>query len=140
MYKKISVSFLIVFLLNYLACTSLNVASKETIKEEVESGKLHNDIFIITKDNNRYHLGDWGYQIKNDTLYAKGLKVNPEGEEPFDGKIAMDDISHFEVEEGDALATTGLVLGITAIAALILGIIAVNSIDNSLSESCSQKK
>jgi len=140
MYKKISISFLIVFLFNYLACTSLNVTSKETIKEEVDSGKLHNDIFIITKDNNRYHLGNWGYQIKNDTLYAKGLKVNPDGEEPFEGKIAMDDISHFEVEEGDALATTGLVLGITAIAALIIGIIAVNSIDNSLSESCSQKK
>ena len=140
MYKKISISFLIVFLLNYLSCTSLNVTSKETIKEEVDSGKLHGDIFIITKDNNRYHLGDWGYQIKNDTLYAKGLKVNPDGEEPFDGKIAMDDISHFEVEEGDAVATTGLVLGVAAVGALILGIIAMNAASNDVAESCSQKK
>ena len=138
MYKKISISFLIVFLFNYLACTSLNVASKETIKEEADSGTLHGNIFVITKDNNRYHLGGWGYQIKNDTLYAKGLKVNPDGEEPFEGKIAMDDISHFEVEEGDALATTGLVIGIAAVLALVLGIIALNEASNDV-HSCSQK-
>jgi hypothetical protein len=139
MYKKISISFLIVFLFNYLACTSLNVASKEKIKEEVDSGKFHSDIFIITKDNNRYHLGDWGYQIINDTLHAKGLKVNPIGEEPFEGKIAMDDISHFEVEEGDALATTGLILGSVAVLALVFGIIALNEASNDI-KSCSQNK
>ena len=139
MYKKISISFLIILLLNYLACTSLNVASKESINEEANSGKLHNDIFVITKDNNRYHLGGWGYQIKNDTLYAKGLKVNPDGEEPFEGKIAMDDISHFEVEEGDALATTGLVIGIAAVLALVLGILALNEASNDV-HSCSQNK
>jgi hypothetical protein len=137
MFKKTSVCFLIIFLLNYLACTSLNVASKDSVKEEIKNGTLHSDIYIITKDNDRYHLGDWGYQIKNDTLYAKGLKVNPNGEEPFDGKIAMDDISHFEVEEGDALATTGLVVGVAAIGLLLFGIIIYNSASNDV-KSCSQ--
>ena len=115
----------------------MNVASKETIKEELDSGTLHGDIFIITKDNNMYHFGDWGNQIQNDTLYGKGLKVNPNGEEPFDGKIAMDDISHFEVEEGDALATTGLVLGVAAIGLLVYGIIVMNSVNDEVN-SCSQ--
>ena len=137
MLKKISVCFLIIFLLNYLACTSLNVASKETIKEELDSGTLHGDIFIITKDNNRYHFGDWGYQIKNDTLYGKGLKVNPNGEEPFDGKIAMDDISHFEVEEAEPLATIGVVIGVAAFVTIVLGAIALNSASNDV-KSCSQ--
>ena len=138
MFNKISVSFLIIFLFNYLACTSLNVASKETIEEEFESGTLHGDIYIITKDNNRYHFGDWGYQIQNDTLYGKGLKVNPNGEEPFDGKIAMDDISHFEVEEAETLATVGVVLGVAAFAMIVLGAIAMNSASNDVKE-CSQR-
>lgn len=139
MFKKINVCFLVVFLFNYLACTSLNVESKETIKEEVASGTLHSDIFIITKDNNRYHLGNWGYQIKNDTVYAKGLKINPDGEEPFDGKIAMDDISHFEVEEGDALATTGLIVGVAVIGLLVYGIVVMNSTSSAVANSCSQE-
>ena len=139
MLKKISVCFLIIFLLNYLACTSLNVASKETIQEELDSGKLHGDIYIITKDNNRYHVGDWGYQIKNDTLYVKGLKVNPNGEVPFDGKIAMDDISHFEVEEAETLATVGVVLGIAAFVMIVLGAIVIDSASNDVANSCEQR-
>ncbi len=138
MLKNISVCLLIILLFNYLACTTLNVASKDTIEEEVESGTLHGDIYIITKDNNRYHFGYWGYQIKNDTLYGKGLKINPNGEEPFDGKIAMDDISHFEVEEAEPLATIGLVLGVAAFAMIVLGAIVVNSTSNEV-KSCSQR-
>ncbi len=136
--KKISISFLIISLFNYLACTTLNVASKESIKEEMKNGTLRGDIYIITNDHNRYHFGEWGYHIENDTLYGKGLKINPNGEEPFDGKIAMDDISHFEVEEGDALATTGLVLGVAAFGLLVLGIIVTNSVSNDV-KSCSQR-
>jgi len=137
MFKKLSVCFLIICLFNYLACTTLNVASKESIEEEVESGTLHSEIYIITKDNNRYHFGDWGYQIENDTLYGKGLKINPNGEETFDGKIAMDNISHLEVEEGDTAATVGVVLGVAAFALLVFGIISVIVIDDSI-DSCSQ--
>ncbi len=138
MFKKLSVCFLIIFLFNYLACSTLNVASKETIEEELESGTLHGDIYIITKDNNRYHFGEWGYRIESDTLYGKGLKINPNGEELFDGKIAMDDISHFEVEETDPMATTGVILGVAAFAMIVLGAIVVNSASNEV-KSCSQR-
>lgn len=120
--KKLTISFLIISLFNFLACTTLNVASKESIKEEMKNGTLRSDIYIITMDNIRYHFGDWGRHIENDTLYGKGLKINPNGEEQFKGKIAMDDISHFEVEEGDAGATTFLVLGILAVL-IIVGLI-----------------
>ena len=139
MFKKISVCFLIIFLLNYLACTSLNVASKESIEEDLASGTLHADIYMITKDNNRYHFGDWGYHIKNDTLYGKGFKINPNGEEPFEGKIAMDDISHFEVEEAEPIATVGVVLGVTTFVLIVLGIIVYNSASNDVANSCEQR-
>lgn len=136
--KKITISFLIISLFNYLACTSLNVASKESIKEELESGTLHGDIYIITKDNNRYHFGDWGYRIENDTLYGKGLKINPNGEEPFEGKIAMDDISHFEVKEADPMATVGVVLGVAAFTLIMLGALMMISVNNDV-KSCKQR-
>jgi len=136
--KKLTISFLIISLFNYLACTTLNVVSKKSIEEEMEHGTLSGEIYIITIDNNRYHFGDWGYRIENDTLYGKGLKINPNGEEPFEGKIPLNNISHFEVEEGDALATTGLVLGIAAFGLLVLGILFMTSLGNKL-ESCSQK-
>ena len=139
MYKKLSVCFLIICLFNYLACTSLNVASKDSVKEEIKNGTLRSDIYIITMDNNRYHFGAWGYHIQKDTLYGKGLKINPNGEEPFEGKIAMDDISHFEVEEGDALATTGLVLGVAAVGLLVLGIIVINSASDDVAKSCEKR-
>ncbi len=136
--KKIFISFVIISLFNYLACTTLNVASKETIKEEAKNGKLHGEIYIITNDHNRYLFGEWGYHIENDTLYGKGLKINPNGEEPFDGKIAMDYISHFEVEETDPMATTGVILGVAAFALLVFGIISLIAFNDSI-DSCSQK-
>ena len=105
----------------------------------MKDGTLRSELYIITKDNNRYHFGSWGYRIENDTLFGKGLKVNPNGEEPFEGKIAFDDISHFEVEEGDGMATMGLVLGIGALALLTYGLIFAIALGNSL-ESCTQKK
>ena len=136
--KKLTIIFLVISLFNYLACTTLNVASKESVEEEIANGTLRSDIYIITKDNDRYHFGEWGYRITDDTLFGKGLKINLNGEEPFEGKIPLDDISHFEVEEEDALATIGLVLGIAALGLLVFGIIITTSMSNDI-KSCSEK-
>jgi hypothetical protein len=137
--KETIIIVLIISLFNFFGCTTMGVATKESIEEETKAGTLHSELYIITNDNNRYHFGKWGYHIEKDTLFGKGLKINPSGEEPFEGKIAMDDISHFEVEEGDTMATIGLVLGIGAAALLAFGILASISLSNSL-ESCSQQK
>jgi hypothetical protein len=120
MKKKIIIYFLIIAFLNYLGCTSLNIASKEEVKQKLENGTYYQELYLITKDNNRYHFGKRGYHIKNDTLYAKGLKVNMNGEVPFEGKIRLEDISYFEVEELNTLSTVGLVLGIGALAITVL--------------------
>ena len=137
--KKLTISILIITLFNYLACTTLNVATKESIEEEMKEGTFRSEIYIITTDYHRYHFGNWGYRIENDTLYGKGYKINPSGKELFEGKIPLDDISHFEVEEGDAFATTGLILGTLAFLLLAWGIIAAIAIGNSF-KSCTQKK
>ena len=137
--KKLIISFLMVSLFNYLACTTLNVATKESIEEEMKEGTHRSEIYIVTKDYHRYRFGDWGYRIENDTLYGKGYKINPSGKELFEGKIPLDDISHFEVEEVDGLATLGLVVGTAAFLLLAYGIIAAIALGNSL-KSCTQKK
>ncbi len=121
--KKLTIIFLVISLFNYLACTTLNVATRESIEEDIKQGTLQSELYVITKDNNRYHFGEWGYQVVDDTLIGKGLKINLNGEEPFEGKIAMVDISHFEVKETDTMATVGLVLGIAAVALLVYGLI-----------------
>ena len=126
--KKAGISFFLIAFLNYLACTSLNVVSKNSIKEEIRDGIIHNELFIITMDNNRYHFGARGFRIEHDTLYGKGLKINLNNEELFEGKIPLDDISHFEVEEIDAMATVGLVLGTAAILAVVLTLVIASAL------------
>jgi hypothetical protein len=84
--------------------------STEELKQKLDTGSYYQEIFVITKNQDRYHLGNWGYQIKNDTLYAKGQKVNMYDEEPFKGKIAVQDILYFEVSEIDA-GKTCLIIG-----------------------------
>ena len=130
--KKITICFLLIAFLNYLACTTMNVVSKHTIKEEVKVGTIRNDLYIVTKDNSRYHFGSWGYRIESDTLYGKGLKINLKSKEPFEGKIALDDISYFEMEEGDAIATVGLVVGTAAIVLLAVTLIFTSAITSEI--------
>jgi len=139
MKKKIIIYCTIIAFINYLGCTTLNIASKDEVKQELESGTYYQNLYIVTNDNNRYHFGDWGYRIKNDTLYGKGLKINLNGKEPFEGNIPLDDISYFEVEEGDAMASIGLVLGIAAIGLLLFGIISLAVLSDNVN-SCSQKR
>jgi hypothetical protein len=128
--KKLTIIFLVISLFNYLACTTLNVATRESIEEDIKQGTLQSELYVITKDNNRYHFGEWGYQVVDDTLIGKGLKINLNGEEPFEGKIAMVDISHFEVKETDTMATVGLVLGIAAAAVLVFGLLFLAAVED----------
>ena len=65
-------------LLYFTGCTTLTITSKEEVKQEFNSGTNYQELYVITKDNNRYHLGTGGYQIKNDTLHSKGSKIQYE--------------------------------------------------------------
>ena len=128
--KNLIIIFLVISIFNYLACTTLNVATRESIEEDIKQGTLQSELYVITKNNNRYHFGKWGYQVVEDTLIARGLKINQNVEEPFEGKIAMDDISHFEVKETDTMATVGLVVGIAAAAVLVFGLVFLSAVED----------
>lgn len=130
--KKLVVGFLLISLLNYLACTTMNIVTKESKIEEMESGKFTGEIYLITVDNFRYHFEEWSYNVKNDTLFGNGFEVSTVGEIPFRGAIPTEKINYFEFKKADALATIGLVVGIAAATMVFLGTIWLISLNNSL--------
>ena len=132
MIKKFLTDFLLISLFNYLACTPLNVARKEEKIEEIKNGTFKGELYLVTTDNNRYHFEEWNYHIKNDTLHGNGFEVSIVGEIPFQGTIPVEKISYFEYKKVNALATTGLIVGIAAATILILGIIWSASLANAL--------
>jgi len=133
MYKKIITSLLFFSLLNYLACTTLSVAPKESKIEEIKIGKFSGEIFLVTVNNSRYNFDEWHYYVKNDTLFGNGFEESVVGEIPFKGAIPVEDINYIEIKKADTLATIGLVLGISAAILLIWGLIWSASLTNSLS-------
>ncbi|UCH66040.1 MAG: hypothetical protein JSW63_02595, partial [Ignavibacterium sp.] len=84
--------------------------------ENVEKGEAPVRLYVITKDDNRYRFEDWGYEIKDDTLYGNGVMLLNNDETPYKGKIAMDSISHFEVvkyrNQTGWLIATGVVIAL----------------------------
>jgi hypothetical protein len=87
--------YILLQLLFLIGCATLEIASKKTIIEDVEKGEAPIKLYVITKDDNRYRF--WSYEIKNDTLYGEGVMMLTNNERPYEGKIPMDNISHFEV-------------------------------------------
>jgi len=123
MFRKIFISFQTIAFLNFIGCYSSEVISKKEIDEGTQQIDFHQDISINTKDYKTYHFAANQYQVENDSLYGNGLVTKLGSEVPFRGKIAMDDILSFEQSTIDAGSTIGLIAGIVAVGALILGII-----------------
>jgi len=130
MYKKLISSILVVALLKLIGCYSLEsvtVAEYQQIKEEDKP----KDIIAITADYKEYHFADSGYYVKNDTLYGKGFLFNKEGEQVFDGKIALIDIESFQVNKLDGGTTAGLVIGsLIVVGVIIYAIVLSDALSN----------
>ena len=121
MNKKIVAKILLAAFFNYLACTTLSVAEKDSVKNEIANGKQQGEIYITMNGGDKYHFLNNSYDVLGDTLYGNGLKITERGEENFKGKLAFSDIHQFEVNEVDVLPTIGLALGIALVIALIIG-------------------
>ena len=116
-------------------CYNMQVITKNELVNE----NNEDEIMVHTKSNSLYKL--LTHTVVNDSVYGKRYLESFSDShfaEPFIGRIAMDDISHFEVEEAEPLATVGVVLGVSAFAMIVLGAIAVNSVSNDV-KSCSQR-
>ena len=124
MYKKVFISFLVLALTNFLVgCYSSELVNVAEYRQVEEEGKP-DEIFVETKDSQRYHFLNTGYYIENDTLYGKGAIVVDGIEQAFEGKFALSDIESIQFEDVDGVKTTVLVIGIVAILIIIGALIA----------------
>ena len=132
MLKKYIICFLILSILNFTGCTSLEVISKEDVDDGQAEINLRDELYLTTKDFTRYHFLAFNYQIVNDTLYGSGA-IEASSITPFKGAIAIDEIINFEQNKPDTGATIGLIAGIIAVGALVLGIIAAVAMGDAFS-------
>ena len=123
MLKKYIICFLILSFLNFTGCTYLEVISNEDISEGRADINFSDELYLTTKDFTRYHFLAYNYQLVNDTLYGSGAIEASSSITPFKGSIALDEIINFEQNKPDTGATLGLIGGIIAVGALVLGII-----------------
>jgi len=96
---KIPISFLLVAILNLLVgCYSYELITVPEYKQVEEEEGKQNEIFVITKDYQKYHFSDSNFYIENDTLYGKGEMIVSEKEILFEGELALSDIESIEIE------------------------------------------
>jgi hypothetical protein len=110
-------------LLNFIGCSSTKVVTNKKLDNGTAQIDINKEIYLTTKDQNRYYFPKWSYQILNDTLFGEGTYINNGREIPFNGKVAINDIEWIEQNEIDIESTTGLTLGIIAIGVLATGLI-----------------
>ena len=118
MFRKIITVFLLISFLHFVGCYSTETISIKKIKEGTEQIDFGKDIKIVTTEYNSYNFPAYNYQINNDTLYGNGTQIVFGNEIPFNGKIAMSDISSIKHEEVDAGATSGLIITLVVIGAI----------------------
>jgi hypothetical protein len=116
MYKKFICNILVVALLNLVGCYSFESITVPEYKQiEKEEGKPA-EIYVLTKDGEKYHFLKDNFYIENDILYGKGKLLLGDREELIDKKIALSDIVLIEVENFDlgdtCLLSGGILLGV----------------------------
>ena len=130
MLKKYFIGLLVLAILNFTGCYSLEVINKEDVDEGQAEINLSEELFLTTKDFTRYHFLAFNYQIVNDTLYGSGTIEASSSITPFKGAIALDEIINFEQNKADTGATIGLIGGIIAVGLIVLGIIVAADISD----------
>jgi hypothetical protein len=132
MYKKYITCLLILSILNFTGCTSLEVISKEDVDEGRAEINFGEELYLTTKDFTRYHFLAYTYQIANDTIYGNGAIEDSSSITPFKGAIALNDVINFEQSKADTGATIGLFGGIIVVGLLVFGIMFAAALGDSM--------
>ena len=116
MYKKLISSILVIALLNLVGCYSFQSVTVPEYKQVEEEEGKPDEIYVLTKDGEKYHFLWANFYIVNDILYGKGKLLLGDREELIDKKIALSDIVLIEVENVDlgdtCLLAGGILLGV----------------------------
>lgn len=112
-----------VFLLWEVGCTNMKIIDKNEL--HLMNFKDYKEYYITDISGTKYHFGSLSMKVLNDTLIAKGLKINLDKSELFDGTIPVSHINKIEAPEIDSAGTFLLVFGTTI---LIVTIVLLSSI------------
>ena len=132
MQKKYFIGLLILAILNFTGCYSLEMINKEDVNKGLAQINLSEELFLTTKDSTRYHFLPANFWIASDTLYGKGTIEDLSSVIPFQGSVALTDVVSFEQSTPDTWATIGLITGIIAIGLVIVSLAFVISFEEGL--------
>ena len=112
MYKKFTLSIVIVGLLNLVGCYSNQIITKNELVQEKDYSVLK----VTTTNGNRYEFIKGGYTVTEDSIYGSGKLKLSKGKrisEDFKGSIHFKDVSSIEANVFDTMITVlGVVVGI----------------------------
>ena len=129
MQKKYFIGLLILAILNFTGCYSLEMINKEDVNKGLAQINLSEELFLTTKDSTRYHFLPANFWIASDTLYGKGTIEDLSSVIPFQGSVALTDVVSFEQSTPDTWATIGLITGILVIGLVVASLVFVVSIE-----------
>ncbi len=130
MLKKYLNCLLILSILNFTGCTSLEVISKEDVDKGQAEITLSNELYLTTKDFTRYHFSAFNYQIVNDTIYGNGTIESDSLVSPFKGSVPLKDVINFEQNKSDIGGTIVLIAGIITVGLITLAVIGLSEISD----------
>ena len=99
-----------------------------TKEEFIKSDSLR-DAELLKEKNERFKFNEGQYIMASNTLTGSGIRINGEEKKLFLGKIALHDISTFNLKKNNIELNTLKFLGVTTIALLVLALMIVGTID-----------
>ena len=122
--RKHFVLLIIISLINYVGCYSYEQVRGSDIREELEQDNQR-ELYIVTKDYINYHFDCNMYSVKNDSLLGIGTFYQLNREMPFNGKIALNDITDIKIKNINTIGSIGMVLGLATILGLTIIIVSL---------------
>ena len=130
MLKKYAIYCLMVSIINFTSCSSLEVISQDDVIKGVEEIDTSDELMVVTKDFNKYHFAAYTYQIVNDTLYGSGTIENDSLISAFKGSLPLQNVINFEQNKTDVGATILLIAGMITIGLITVAIIGLSEISD----------
>lgn len=124
--KRYTVYFLLFSLINLMGCYSFEQIRGAEIKHELEQDNRR-DLAVVTKDYNEYQFNSFMYIVVDDSLLGTGTMLQLNKKIPFQGKIAVNDITDIEFKNTNIIGSIGMVLGLLTVFGLIIIVIAISN-------------
>ncbi len=125
--KKYLVYFLVLSLINVLGCYSFEHIRGTEIREEIELDEGRRELSILTNDYKKYKFDSFMYTVVNDTLLGTGTLLWLNKETPFQGRIALNEITDIEFKNTNIIGSIGMVLGLLTVFGIIIIVIAISN-------------